>query len=125
VTEKLLVIKLKIENKSNDYLENFKDIFRKIIQLRYLEKCYELSFMLVNSIVNPDLAIAKKRLYQDYIQECKILLTEKPDLAKRLSMNLIQKEQAWFPNKINTRKIGINQLYIKCFQENILDENIY
>jgi hypothetical protein len=43
VTEKLLIVKLKIKNKSNDHLENFKDIFRKIIQLRYLEKCYGLS----------------------------------------------------------------------------------
>jgi hypothetical protein len=65
VTEKLLVIKLKIKSKSNDYLKNFKDIFRKIIQLRFLRKCCGLSIMLVNLIVNPDLAIAKKRLYQD------------------------------------------------------------
>jgi hypothetical protein len=50
--------------------------------------------MLVNSIVNPDLAIAKERLYQDYIQECQILLSERPDLAKKLALDLILREQA-------------------------------
>jgi hypothetical protein len=48
--------------------------------------------MLVNSVVNPDLAIAKERLYQDYIQECQILLIERLDLAKKLLIDLILRE---------------------------------
>jgi hypothetical protein len=48
--------------------------------------------MLVNSIVNPDLAIAKERLYQDYIREYQILLTEKPNLTKKLAIDLILRE---------------------------------
>jgi hypothetical protein len=43
VTEKFLVINLKIKSKSNNYLDKFKVIFRKIIELRYLRKCYGLS----------------------------------------------------------------------------------
>jgi hypothetical protein len=50
--------------------------------------------MLVNSLVNPDLAIAKERLYQDYIQECQILLVEMPDLEKKLAIDLILRELA-------------------------------
>jgi hypothetical protein len=38
-------------------------------------------------VVNPDLAIVKKRLYQDYKNECKILMVERPNLAKKLSVN--------------------------------------
>jgi hypothetical protein len=47
--------------------------------------------------VNPDLAIANERLYQDYIQECQILLVEKSNLAKKLVIDLILREKAWFP----------------------------
>jgi hypothetical protein len=51
--------------------------------------------MLVSSLVNPDLAIAKERLlYQDYIQKYQILLVECPDLAKKLPINLILRKQA-------------------------------
>jgi hypothetical protein len=41
-------------------------------------------------VVNPDLAIAKDRLYQDYIQKYQILLIERPDLAKKLAIDLIK-----------------------------------
>jgi hypothetical protein len=75
--------------------------------------------------VNPDLTIAKERLYQDYIQECQILLTERLDLAKKLAIDLILKKQALFPNHLDTREIGISQLYDKCFQENISIVKIY
>jgi hypothetical protein len=74
--------------------------------------------LLINSLVNPDPAIAKKRLYQDYIQECQILLVERPDLAKKLAIDLILREQAWFPRHINTNNNEIIQMYEKCFQEN-------
>jgi hypothetical protein len=67
--------------------------------------------MLVNSIVNPDLAIAKERLYQDYIQECQILLNERPDLVKKLAIDLILREQAWFLSHLDTREIGIRQVF--------------
>jgi hypothetical protein len=73
--------------------------------------------MLVNLIVNPNLAIAKERLYQDYMQECQVLLTERPDLAKKLTINLILREQAWFPSHLDTGEIGIGQIYdMKIFQ---------
>jgi hypothetical protein len=101
VTEKLLVIKSNIKDDSNNYLDNFKDIYRKINYLRYLENCYGLSFMLVNLVVNPDLAIAKERLYQDYFQDCQILLSERPDLAKKLAIDLILREQAWFASHVD------------------------
>jgi GTP1/Obg family GTP-binding protein len=38
--EKLLMIKLSIKDKSNNYLDNFKDIYKKTSQLRNLEKFY-------------------------------------------------------------------------------------
>jgi hypothetical protein len=47
------------------------------------------------------------------------LLSERPDLAKKLAIDLILREQAWFPIHVDTREIGLVQLYDKCFQENI------
>jgi hypothetical protein len=38
--------------------------------------------MLVNSVINPNLTVVKDKLYQDYIQECQVLLVERPELAK-------------------------------------------
>jgi hypothetical protein len=54
VTEKLLVIKLSIKDKSNGYLDNFKDIYGKINQLRYLQKCYGSLIMTLDLSINPD-----------------------------------------------------------------------
>jgi hypothetical protein len=58
VTEKLLMIKLNIKNKSNNYLDNFKDIYKKISQLRNSGKGYGSLIMTLNLDINPDLAIA-------------------------------------------------------------------
>jgi hypothetical protein len=44
--------------------------------------------VLVNSVVNLDTAVEKDRLYQDYIQECQVLLSERPELAKKLAIDL-------------------------------------
>jgi hypothetical protein len=50
--------------------------------------------MWVNLLVNPDLAIAKEKLFQDYIQEYQVLLVERVNLAKKLAIDLILREQA-------------------------------
>jgi hypothetical protein len=76
-------------------------------------------------LVNPDPALAKERLYQDYIQECQILLVERPYLAKKLAIDLILREQAWFPSHIDTGENGIIQIYDKYFKENILKAKNY
>jgi hypothetical protein len=64
------MIKLSIKDKFNSYLDNFKDIFRKINQLRNLEKCYGSLIMTVDLSINPDPAIARERIYQDYVKYC-------------------------------------------------------
>jgi hypothetical protein len=99
--------------------------FQKIIEGINFKINHGSLIMLVNSVVNSDLAIAKERLYQDYIQECQILLIERPELAKKLAIDLILREQAWFPSHLDTREIGISQLYDKCFQENISNVKNY
>jgi hypothetical protein len=43
----------------------------------------------INLNFNPDLAIARERIYQNYIHECQIKI---PKLAKKLATYLIQKE---------------------------------
>jgi hypothetical protein len=70
--------------------------FQKITEGIKFNIKHKLSFMLLNSVANPDLAVAKDRLYQDYIQECQVLLLERQELAKKLAIDLILKEQAWF-----------------------------
>jgi hypothetical protein len=67
VKEKLLMIRLSIKDKSNNYLDNFKDIYRKVNQLRNLEKCYGSLIMTSILNINPDPAIVRERIYQDYI----------------------------------------------------------
>jgi hypothetical protein len=81
--------------------------------------------MLVNSLVSPDLVIDKERLYQNYIQECQILLVEKGQIVKKLVIDLILRKQARFPSHLDTGDIGISQIYDKCFHENILDVKDY
>jgi hypothetical protein len=55
--------------------------------------------------------------------ECQILLVEKPELGKKLTINLILKKQAWFPNYIDTnvqkiflRKYFGNEKLFACLQ---------
>jgi hypothetical protein len=101
VTEKVLMIKLNIKDKSNNYLDNFKDIYRKISQLRNLEKVYGSLIMTSILNINPDLAITQERIYQDYIHECQILLVKVPSLAEKLAIYLIQRDQHWFLAHVN------------------------
>jgi hypothetical protein len=44
---------------------------------------------LIELLINPDLTIAKERLYQDYIYECKFLLEKKPEMANKFAKKLI------------------------------------
>jgi allantoicase len=69
--------------------------FQKIVEGINFNINHGSSFMLVNSVVNPDPGVAKERVYQDYIQKCQILLVERLELAKKLVINLILREQAW------------------------------
>jgi hypothetical protein len=114
--EKLLIIKLSLKDKSNNYLDNFKDIYRKINQLRNLEKVYGSLILRMNLNINPDPSIARERIYQDYIHECQMLLVEVPSLAEKLAIYLIQKDQHWFLAHVN---IDVSKVYDKCFQENL------
>jgi hypothetical protein len=104
------------QNYHNNYLDNFKDIYRKISQLRNLEKAYGSLIMTSNLNINPDLAIARERIYQDYIHKCQILLVEVPSLAEKLAIYLIQRDQHWFPEHVN---IDVSEVYEKCFQDNL------
>jgi hypothetical protein len=51
------------------YSNNFKDIYDQYIKLIYQNKSYGSLLMLVNLMINPDIAITQERLYQDYTQE--------------------------------------------------------
>jgi hypothetical protein len=48
------MIRLNIKDKPNNYLDNFKDIYRKINQLRNLGKCYRSLIMTWILDINPD-----------------------------------------------------------------------
>jgi hypothetical protein len=113
VTEKLIMIKLKIKDDSNNYLDNFKDIFGKTNQLGYFGKCYGSLIMISELNINPDPAIAWERLFQDYLHECQVLLSEVPNLAERLAIHLIQNDEHWYPGHINE---DFAKLYDKCFK---------
>jgi hypothetical protein len=110
------MIKLSIKNKFNNYLDNFKDIYRKINQLRNLEKCYGSLIMTLILNINPNPAIAWERIYQDYIHECQVLLVEVPSLAEKLAVYLIQRDQHWLHAHVN---VDISEVYDKCFQDNL------
>jgi hypothetical protein len=56
---------------------------------------------LVSLNINTDPAIARKRIYQDYIHGCQMLLIEVPKLAEKLATYLIQKDQHWFSAHVN------------------------
>jgi hypothetical protein len=109
VMEKFLMIKSSIKDKIN----NFKKIYKKI---RNLGKVYESLIMTSILNINPDLAIARGRIYQDYIHECQMFLVEVPNLAEKLAIYLIQNDQHWFPAHVN---IDVFEVYDKCFQENL------
>jgi hypothetical protein len=81
------MIKLKIKDNSNYYLDNFKDIFRKTNQLGYFGKCYGSLIMTLELNINPDPAVARERLFHDYLHECQVLLSEVPNLAERLAIH--------------------------------------
>jgi hypothetical protein len=85
------MIKLSIKDKYNSYLDNYKDIYRKINWLKNLEKCYRSLIMTLDLSVNPDLVIARERIYQDYLHECQVLLVEVPSLAEKLNLVKIYK----------------------------------
>jgi hypothetical protein len=72
--------------------------------------------MTLNLNINPDPAIARERIYQDYIHECQMLLVEVPKLAEKLAIYLIQKDQHWFVAYIN---VDVSEVYDKCFKENL------
>jgi hypothetical protein len=72
--------------------------------------------MTISLNINPNLALARERVHQDYIHECQMLLIEVPKLAKKLATYLIQKEQHWFPDHVN---IKTSATYDKCFKENL------
>jgi hypothetical protein len=116
VMEKVLMIKLSIKDNSNNYLGNFKNIYKKISQLRILENGYGSLIMTLDLNLNPDPAIARKRLFQDYLHECQVLLTEVPKLAEKLSIYLIQNDEHWYPGHIN---VDVPELYDKCFENNL------
>jgi hypothetical protein len=114
--EKLLMIKLNVKDKSNRYLDNFKDIYGKINQLRYLQKGYGSLIMTLDLSINPDPAVVQERMYQDYLHECQVLLTEVPSLAEKLAIYLIQNDQHWCPGHIN---VDVSEMYDKCFENNL------
>jgi hypothetical protein len=87
----------------NNCKYNSLDIYDENIYLRGKEKNYKSSFILVNTVANPDPAISKESLYQDH--KCLLLLTETSDLAKKLANNLIFKG-----NKIDSPAILITQI---------------
>jgi hypothetical protein len=64
--EKLFMIELSIKDKSNNYLVNFKDIYRKINQLKNLRKNYGLLIIISILNINLDLAIARERISRLY-----------------------------------------------------------
>jgi hypothetical protein len=75
--------------------------------------------MIVSLSINTDPAIARERIYQDYIHECQMLLLEVPKLAEKLATYLIQKDQHWFPvhinvigNSSNFKEIGMKNYWI-------------
>jgi hypothetical protein len=72
--------------------------------------------MTLNLSINPDPAIARERIYQDYIHNCQMLLVEVPSLAEKLAIYLIQKDQHLFSAHVN---IDVSEVYDKCFQENL------
>jgi hypothetical protein len=58
------MIKLSTKDKSNNYLNNFKDIYGKINQLRNFGKGYGSLIMTLNLDINPNLTVEiSSRLY--------------------------------------------------------------
>jgi hypothetical protein len=72
--------------------------------------------MTLDLSVYPDPAIARERIYQDYLHECQVLLVEVPSLAEKLAVYLIQRDQHWFLAHVN---IDVSEIYDKCFENNL------
>jgi hypothetical protein len=66
--------------------------------------------------INHDPAIARERIYQDYLHDCQVLLTEVQSLAEKLAIYLIQNDQHCCPGHIN---VDVSQMYDKCFENNL------
>jgi hypothetical protein len=110
------MIKLNIKDDSNNFLDSFRDIFRKTNQLWYFGKSYGSLIMTSELNINPDPAIARERLFQDYLHECQVLLSEVPNLAERLAIHLIQNDEHWYPGRINE---DFAKLYDKRFENHL------
>jgi hypothetical protein len=109
VTEKLLMVKLSIKDKSKSFLDNFKDIYGEINQLRYFQKCYGSLIMTLDLSINP----VREKLFQDYLHECQILLTEVPNLAEKMTIYLIQNDEHWYPGHINVDVPMTTNIFMK------------
>jgi hypothetical protein len=72
--------------------------------------------MTLDLSINPDPAIVQERLFQDYLHDCQVLLTEVPNLAEKLAIYLIQNDEHWYPGYIN---VDVSELYDKCFENNL------
>jgi hypothetical protein len=72
--------------------------------------------MTLNLDINPDTAVARERLFQDYIHEYQVLLTEVPNLANKLAIYLIQNDEHWYPGHIN---VDVAKIYDNCCKNNL------
>jgi hypothetical protein len=65
------------------------------------------------------LAIARERLYQDYIHDCEFLLIERLDLCQKLANKLIEDRIVWFFSYLNSEVAEYKQILEKAYLENI------
>jgi hypothetical protein len=72
--------------------------------------------MTLDLSINPDPAIARERLYQDYLHECQVLLVEVSSLAEKLAIYLTQNDQHWYPGHIN---VDVAEIYDNCCKNNL------
>jgi hypothetical protein len=56
-------------------------VFGKTNQLGYFGKGYGSLIITSNLDINPDTAVARERLFQDYIHECQVLLTDSQQIG--------------------------------------------
>jgi hypothetical protein len=68
--------------------------------------------MTVSLSINPDLAIAREIIYQDYIHECQMLLIEVPKLTEKFNISYTE-------GSTLIPYIEISATYDKCFKENL------
>jgi hypothetical protein len=87
------------ENKKLHYLVNLK-IKGNLIKIKIFKFNYTITesikkfinhrslVMTLNLNINPDPAIAREKIYQNYIHECQMFLVEVPKLAEKLATYL-------------------------------------